>query len=69
MFWICNTSNHLVCESTTTSNMRRTKGPPKSIGSMDLLYTLTDGVVPLLVHVDLPDMNKSVLPSSLDLHP
>ena len=42
------------------------KGPQNlhAIGSMDLLYTHKDGVVPLLVHVDLPD---SVLISSLDL--
>ena len=41
---------------------------PQSLRAMDLLYILTDGV-PLLVHVDLPEMNDSVLPSSLDPYP
>jgi len=37
-----------------------------AISSMDLLYTPTDAVVPLLDQLDLPDMNDRVLPSSLD---
>jgi len=28
-----------------------------AIGSMDLLYIPRDGVMPLLVHIDLPDMD------------